>query len=301
MELFVGIQLSVIAFGSAVATYSLGIAIRRKRRSAFWFALFAAGAILNHIASMVSWVHDLVTGYPLQEAALSVRAVSWFFTATGLLLLIISPPRFSHSVAGIRQRPFFSVLQWIELILAAAGALLLLLVPSAIKTVEIALLFLLLEVLFRSSLYLFVRGTPGMESVSRKLSLATIAVSTLFPAVYGLVSAGNRNLTGEATSYIFSLFFVAGMSLMSVAVQRSFDHPPFFRKGVLSDYFITMFSLSRREAEIVNHIMRDADNKSIAGALGVSVRTVENHLHTVYGKTRVGSRVELARLVRSSS
>ena len=47
--------------------------------------------------------------------------------------------------------------------------------------------------------------------------------------------------------------------------------------------------------------MRDADNKSIAGALGVSVRTVENHLHTVYGKTRVGSRVELARLVRSSS
>jgi len=139
-----------------------------------------------------------------------------------------------------------------------------------------------------------------MEPVSRLLSLVAVGVTVLFPLVYAAVLARGAGFACEASSVVFALFFVIGMSLMTVVVVSSFDHPPFMRDGSLTDHFVTRFSLSRSETQIVEFILDDHDNKSIADDLGISVRTVENHLHSVYGKTGVGSRGELARFVRSS-
>lgn len=301
MIAFVGIQLAVIAFGAAVATLAATIAIRRKNKSAAYFAGFSGGATLNHISSLIEWVHASLTGHLLIEAPFHLRLVPWALMACGLILMIASPSRFAHSVAGIKPGKFLKALETCEIVVSVAGALTLLFVPPLTVPVQLTLLALLLEVLARSSAYLLFRGTPGMEPVSRRLSLATIAVTTLFPVVYAIASAGGSQNAGETTSYAFAGFFAVGMSLMCVVVVRSFDHPPYTRDGKITDYFATKFSLSKRETEIADFILKDADNKTIAETLSVSVRTVENHLHSIYGKTEVKSRLELARLLRSSS
>jgi NarL family two-component system response regulator LiaR len=52
--------------------------------------------------------------------------------------------------------------------------------------------------------------------------------------------------------------------------------------------------LSTREREIVAMIKQSLSNKQIAEKMGISIRTVENHLSHIYIKTSTASRNELA-------
>ena len=51
--------------------------------------------------------------------------------------------------------------------------------------------------------------------------------------------------------------------------------------------------LSKREKEVLKHVLQGKSNKQIALSLAISVRTVEFHLKNVYAKFQVSSRVEL--------
>ena len=57
-----------------------------------------------------------------------------------------------------------------------------------------------------------------------------------------------------------------------------------------------MLALTKREREIFNMVQRGLDNKQIAAALGVSLRTIENNLSLIYDKTGVSCRRELEKL-----
>jgi DNA-binding CsgD family transcriptional regulator len=56
-------------------------------------------------------------------------------------------------------------------------------------------------------------------------------------------------------------------------------------------------ALTRREREIALLAVRPASSKEVAEQLGLSVRTVDNHLTRVYAKLGVSGRAELARLI----
>ena len=52
--------------------------------------------------------------------------------------------------------------------------------------------------------------------------------------------------------------------------------------------------LSARETEVLGLLARGLTNKDIAQSLMLSVRTVEAHLRSIFGKLAVGSRTEAA-------
>ncbi|HSL33188.1 MAG TPA: helix-turn-helix transcriptional regulator, partial [Candidatus Limnocylindrales bacterium] len=49
--------------------------------------------------------------------------------------------------------------------------------------------------------------------------------------------------------------------------------------------------LSMREVEVLRHLARGATNRDIATALGISERTVDRHVSTIYTKLDVSARV----------
>jgi DNA-binding NarL/FixJ family response regulator len=51
--------------------------------------------------------------------------------------------------------------------------------------------------------------------------------------------------------------------------------------------------LSPRETEIARLIVTDEKNESIAGTLGISVHTVDNHIRRIYRKLGFHSRIQL--------
>ena len=54
--------------------------------------------------------------------------------------------------------------------------------------------------------------------------------------------------------------------------------------------------LTSREAEIARLVIIGSTNREIAGALSISVRTVDNHVHRIFEKCSVNSRTKLASL-----
>jgi DNA-binding NarL/FixJ family response regulator len=58
----------------------------------------------------------------------------------------------------------------------------------------------------------------------------------------------------------------------------------------------TFLALTRRENDIVSFVKQSFSNRQIAKMLGLSDRTVENHLQSIYEKTGVASREKLISL-----
>jgi DNA-binding NarL/FixJ family response regulator len=56
--------------------------------------------------------------------------------------------------------------------------------------------------------------------------------------------------------------------------------------------------LTTRQREIVRAVLEGASNKEVAVRLNISEQTVKNQLTTVYEKLGIGSRVQLAVMVR---
>ncbi|OGT80050.1 MAG: hypothetical protein A3H91_16725 [Gammaproteobacteria bacterium RIFCSPLOWO2_02_FULL_61_13] len=71
------------------------------------------------------------------------------------------------------------------------------------------------------------------------------------------------------------------------------------RRSLRSGQIIDEFGLSKREAEIVHLVSLGLTNQRIADKLNISVRTVENHLRSMYTKVKVHNRTSLlAQLAR---
>ena len=58
--------------------------------------------------------------------------------------------------------------------------------------------------------------------------------------------------------------------------------------------FVYVFSSPSQETEVLGLLARGLTNKDIAQSLMLSVRTVEAHLRSIFGKLAVGSRTEAA-------
>jgi len=56
--------------------------------------------------------------------------------------------------------------------------------------------------------------------------------------------------------------------------------------------------LTVREAEVAEAVANGLSNKQVAETLGISVRTVENHLRSIFAKSNVASRTALAAALR---
>ncbi|GAB3278099.1 LuxR C-terminal-related transcriptional regulator [Parasphingorhabdus pacifica] len=52
--------------------------------------------------------------------------------------------------------------------------------------------------------------------------------------------------------------------------------------------------LTRREREVLEHLVRGSSNRQIARSLGISERTVKNHLHGIFTKLDVTDRTSAA-------
>ncbi|MBN1273478.1 MAG: hypothetical protein JXB26_14520 [Candidatus Aminicenantes bacterium] len=64
---------------------------------------------------------------------------------------------------------------------------------------------------------------------------------------------------------------------------------------------LNTYDLSKRELEIVEHIIRGKSNNEIADTLFISQGTVKNHIYNIFKKLRVKNRIQVIQLLRKKS
>jgi len=172
--------------------------------------------------------------------------------------------------------------------------------------------------------------------VSQILSRATGAIIILIPiiaVIYLMLRTGHRPRAEEGkglmtfavislASYILFLaafsFSQSGSSLrwaVPLCLFMANIAPILALKKILSRYgrpilpeafadprmqrFRGRFQLSAREGEVLDLLLKGKSNKGIEKELFISPHTVRNHVHNIYQKLKVSSRLQLMNLIRT--
>jgi FixJ family two-component response regulator len=138
-------------------------------------------------------------------------------------------------------------------------------------------------------------GTSGLE-VQRRLEDAGLDVPIVFLTGHGNVGASVQAMKRGAIDFLEKP--VDPQALLG-AVRHALERGSAARERAhrLADYRRRFETLSVRERSVVDAMVRGLPNKQIAGALGLSERTVKFHRANVMGKMRVGSTAELATMM----
>jgi len=115
---------------------------------------------------------------------------------------------------------------------------------------------------------------------------------------------GAMLLAAEATAGAADAFRLAGQQRAAAAAARRSTALAAHCEGAVTPGLIhadTVVPLTRREREIARLAAEGLSSKDIADRVHLSVRTVDNHLQSVYSKLGVTSRADLSKALRSSS
>jgi DNA-binding CsgD family transcriptional regulator len=99
---------------------------------------------------------------------------------------------------------------------------------------------------------------------------------------------------------VFLLVFFSGIGFIPVYLNYFGKLESFIPEKTVPismDEFCKKFEVSPREREIIIEICNGLSNQQIADKLFISLQTVKDHSHRIYGKVDVSSRVQLIKLV----
>ncbi|WP_409276112.1 response regulator [Neobacillus sp. SCS-31] len=139
-------------------------------------------------------------------------------------------------------------------------------------------------------------GIDAIQSITRRKPEIGILVLTMFDdndLVFAALKAGARGYLLKGANRTETLRAISavsnGESIFSPQIASRLLS--YFRTGQLKETVIFP-ELTERERHILELIVDGKDNPEIARKLGISLKTVRNHLSNIYNKLQVANRAE---------
>jgi two-component system, NarL family, response regulator NreC len=146
-------------------------------------------------------------------------------------------------------------------------------------------------------------GMPGGDGIeaTRRLKVMAPQVQVLILTVYEEESLLREAIRAGASGYVIKRAVEQDLIAAITAVSRGdmYIHPGVTRLLVkdlsspAGPEKNAVEPLTARELEVMDHIVRGYTNRQIAETLSISIRTVEGHRASIFGKLGVKNRVEL--------
>ena len=146
------------------------------------------------------------------------------------------------------------------------------------------------------------------EAYERRLVTGLMIVTAVF--VPGFASdlfllPDARIIAALPLAMIFFPLYLAVLSIFVVVestrflARRTPEAPPSLERDRIMEQLAKRHELTAREAEIAGLMADGLGNKQIAWQLGISDRTVGNHIYSLYRRIGINSRFELMGLIHS--
>ncbi|WP_316568814.1 response regulator transcription factor [Neobacillus sp. YIM B06451] len=146
-------------------------------------------------------------------------------------------------------------------------------------------------------------GIDAIQSITRRKPEIGILVLTMFDdndLVFAALKAGARGYLLKGANRTETLRAISavsnGESIFSPQIAGRLLS--YFRTGQLKETLIFP-ELTERERHILELIVDGKDNPEIARKLGISLKTVRNHLSNIYNKLQVANRAEAIEQARN--
>ncbi len=95
-------------------------------------------------------------------------------------------------------------------------------------------------------------------------------------------------------------FLVNTISVIFAARYFFMNTPSIMEHIEISGHFMKIFSVTKREKEVIELLLSGLSIKEISGKLIRSFKTVNNHIYNIYRKTNVNSKMELLNLIKEN-
>jgi DNA-binding NarL/FixJ family response regulator len=104
---------------------------------------------------------------------------------------------------------------------------------------------------------------------------------------------------------VFIFLFFAGTAFIPVFLKFNLvpqtQAKEIIQEKLSFETFCKKYEISPREKEIICEICNGLTNQQIADKLFISLQTVKDHTHRIYGKTLATSRMQLMKMVQEIS
>ncbi len=286
--------LMLFALMCAVTLITVTLMLQRqfRHKASIWFAVAVSG-----LGCFV--LEILIYRYGKSLSSSSIQDFSKLWALFGAMSLTVATPRLTRLMTGLPKRipwliaeialPFFALVGSSAFILGTGGAIWVYFLQCLVfATVGGGILFIGL-----------VRPKERGKTQNRFLIRLLLWSSLCLPLI--ILDAFGGILPPWFNDLPISLF-LPGLLLLSISEIPGFlGAPVYMQAGQPSRYFFERFSITKREAEIVHLVVSGVTNAQIAERLFISGKTVENHLTNIFRKTGIKNRIQLFRLINSSS
>ncbi len=138
---------------------------------------------------------------------------------------------------------------------------------------------------------------PEIDGYDIINKLNSFGIKSVVYSMYYSGSFISRAVECKAKGFVSKNF---DESELFTAFKQIDDGEEFYLPKELSDSLSKALSktssLSKKEKDVLFLIQKDLENFEIASRLGISIRTVENHISRIYDKTGYKTRIDLKRL-----
>jgi DNA-binding CsgD family transcriptional regulator len=224
---------------------------------------------------IVVWYLFIKISFELIEKSISLKFTMWFFIILLTLFLV-----FGFLVPYI---DYFMV------------------VENQINT-HVFLIFVVIELI--TLLIVFANYFVFSQKLKDKKKLKFIKYFAIVNGLLYFISVIFLLISEKNIEFIYAytmLYFfkdIFPLLMLGRFLKKNYVHPVNVVAENVRESFIEKFGISKREAEIVDEIVKGRTNKQISELLFISLQTVKDHTHNIFLKTEVKNRVQLSNLFR---
>ncbi len=309
---YISVFILIFCFAVGITTYILAIIFLSKNKSAVsrFFLVFLSmltGMIL--IATVMNYLEPLFikTSIPYFILSLLSRFSTVCFAVSAILL--------AHKLVNLfqsRRAYFIEIIIMSVITVAAMGIYYYALVDEHIYRHALRGFDFSDLIVYPFILYPFLLVLICLNRIENRILrkvVRTFAIITIAGTPFIFLEDFNLFiLLGEGTSHPLTIHFLV-FPLLYILVNifmlyYGFKYLVFRERGpvgpaVVSEPFMRHYGITLREKEIVELLLEGLSNKEIGAKLFISPATVRNHLHNIFDKTGVSSRIELLKLCQS--
>ena len=228
----------------------------------------------------------------------------WLINTSAGILYVVLSPHFFYRLFSTRLSALVRAALIVVNSVTVISAIILLVAPQLKFTAPILTTVMFITISHELAYIITKLFTLNDRHLRAAMLLLVVVTLLFFPLL--ILDAGVSLLPGLAGLGKYDdlsrpVYLMAVGVLFAIFAQTYFNRPTFRKGDDLTLYFIQEFGITPREKEIVDLIISGLTNNGIAEKLFISVKTVENHISNIFGKTSVKSRIQLLEKIRNNS